>query len=113
MKLQTQSNTAFQMPYGGDLTPHPDPSVRALEESLLQSFDEAMRTGQSLVHTPESIVARRKGRPFGTVAAQTKEALKMRVDADVLSALRATGKGWQTRVNAWLREGVSTGKLLA
>ena len=33
-----------------------------------------------------------------------KERITIRLDADVLTALRATGKGWQTRVNDAMRE---------
>ena len=41
-----------------------------------------------------------RGRPkSGT----TKEPVKLRLDADVLAALRATGDGWQTRLNETLR----------
>ncbi len=42
----------------------------------------------------------RRGRPK---AAATKEAVKLRLDADLLAALRATGDGWQTRINDMLR----------
>ena len=42
----------------------------------------------------------RRGRPK---AAVTKEAVKLRLDADLLAALRATGDGWQTRINDMLR----------
>ena len=35
----------------------------------------------------------------------------MCVDADVLAAIQAGGVGWQTRVNAVLREAVSRGQL--
>ena len=41
-----------------------------------------------------------RGRPR---AAITKEPIKLRLDADVLAALRASGDGWQTRVNEMLR----------
>ena len=41
--------------------------------------------------------------------AQPKVALNMRVDAEVLSALRSSGKGWQSRVNALLRNAVASG----
>ena len=38
----------------------------------------------------------------------TKEQVVIRYDADILSAFRATGKGWQTRMNDalkdWLRQ---------
>ncbi|MGC2809175.1 MAG: BrnA antitoxin family protein [Bradyrhizobium sp.] len=33
-----------------------------------------------------------------------KEAVKLRLDHDVLAAYRKTGSGWQTRINADLRE---------
>jgi len=42
----------------------------------------------------------RRGRPK---AAHTKEPVKLRLDADVLAALRDTGDGWQTRINDMLR----------
>jgi uncharacterized protein (DUF4415 family) len=33
-----------------------------------------------------------------------KEAVKLRLDHDVLAAYRRTGRGWQTRINADLRK---------
>jgi uncharacterized protein (DUF4415 family) len=43
---------------------------------------------------------RRRGRPrLGT----TKEQVSVRYDADILAAFRATGEGWQTRMNDALR----------
>jgi uncharacterized protein (DUF4415 family) len=41
-----------------------------------------------------------RGRPKATT---TKEPVKLRLDADVLAALRASGEGWQTRINETLR----------
>ncbi len=38
----------------------------------------------------------------------TKVATTLRFDADVLEALKATGRGWQTRVNDAMREWVKT-----
>lgn len=46
---------------------------------------------------------RRMGRPPVEVVRPT---LNMRVDPDVLAALKASGKGWQTRLNALLRREV-------
>ncbi|MCP5159695.1 MAG: BrnA antitoxin family protein [Gammaproteobacteria bacterium] len=40
--------------------------------------------------------------------APLKVATTIRFDADVLAALKATGKGWQTRVNAVMREWIAT-----
>ena len=42
----------------------------------------------------------RRGRPVG----QTKASQTVRFDLDVLAAFKATGKGWQTRMNEALRE---------
>ena len=44
---------------------------------------------------------RRLGRP---VSEQTKERITIRLSPDVLSAFRATGAGWQTRIDAVLKE---------
>ncbi|WP_295522182.1 BrnA antitoxin family protein [uncultured Pseudacidovorax sp.] len=50
---------------------------------------------------------RRAGRP---PLESPKEPVTMRVDADVLAAIKATGRGWQTRVNSLLREAVQQGR---
>lgn len=45
--------------------------------------------------------ARRKGgRPSGS----NKEQVALRIDKDVLAVFRATGAGWQTRMNDVLRD---------
>ena len=82
---------------------HPDPEVAAFEAALLRSVDQALHGTPGRVHTPETRAARRRGRPVGSVQASTKEAVKIRLDADLLAALRATGDGWQTRINDRLR----------
>lgn len=46
-----------------------------------------------------------RGRPR---AETTKLALTVRYDADVVEAFRATGKGWQTRMNAALKDWLKT-----
>lgn len=50
----------------------------------------------------------RRGRP---PVAVPRPMLSMRVDADLLAHLRATGAGWQTRVHAALKEAVESGRL--
>jgi uncharacterized protein (DUF4415 family) len=37
------------------------------------------------------------------VSASSKEAVSIRLDAEVLAYFRATGPGWQSRINAALR----------
>jgi uncharacterized protein (DUF4415 family) len=56
-------------------------------------FDRAeIRLGEKIV---------RRGRP---PLPSPKQAVKLRLDADVLAAYRKTGAGWQTRINADLRK---------
>jgi uncharacterized protein (DUF4415 family) len=43
----------------------------------------------------------RRGRPK---ASETKTPVNIRLDADVVEAFKATGRGWQTRINSVLRE---------
>ncbi|WP_158807180.1 BrnA antitoxin family protein [Beijerinckia sp. L45] len=43
----------------------------------------------------------KRGRPFGE---HPKERTTMRLDADVVAFYRATGSGWQGRVNGLLRQ---------
>lgn len=47
---------------------------------------------------------RQRGRPAGSTKPDAKQAVNLRLDPDVLAVLRATGAGWQTRVNTILRE---------
>ncbi len=47
------------------------------------------------------IAKRKAGRPK---AAVTKQTIAIRLDPDVLEAFKATGPGWQTRMNEALRE---------
>ena len=62
-------------------------------------FDKAVwSVGGKVVSEQEGRAAMRlhmRGRPVGSVAATTKAAIKLRVDQDVLSAFKATGRGWR------------------
>lgn len=82
-------------------------SIPDLRESLRQARDGEY----AVIHTPEDI-KRRRGRPVGSTAAETKMAVKLRLDPDIVEALRSTGKGWHTRVNDTLRESLRLGGLL-
>ena len=48
----------------------------------------------------EALTAKRRGRP---ALAHPKRQIALRVDADVLEAWRASGPGWQSRMNEALR----------
>lgn len=52
-----------------------------------------------------------RGRPR---SAMKKEPVKIRLDADVVAALRESGEGWQTRINDTLRASLTlAGRLTA
>ena len=61
----------------------------ALEDDFFEKAD--LFDGKKLV---------RRGRPSGS----TKISTTIRFDADVIAALKATGKGWQTKANDVLRK---------
>ncbi|MDD5057311.1 MAG: BrnA antitoxin family protein [Sideroxydans sp.] len=66
--------------------------------------DDRPATAEELNAAMESYRAKR-GRPAGS---GTKEQVAIRLDKDVLAAFRASGAGWQTRVNAALRDWLKT-----
>lgn len=62
--------------------------------------DDRPATDAELNAAMESYRAKR-GRPAGS---GNKEQVAIRLDKDVLAAFRASGAGWQTRMNAALRD---------
>lgn len=54
----------------------------------------------------ELSLMRRPGRPFGS---GTKRQITLRLDADLIDTFKASGDGWQTRINAVLRDAVAHG----
>lgn len=69
-------------------------------ELTKEFFDRAeIRHGDKII---------RRGRP---PLPSPKQAVKLRLDADVLEAYRKTGDGWQTRINADLRKARKLGRV--
>ena len=85
-----------------------DPNSVELDETW---FGKAKTAQQVLGAEFIEGIKRGRGRPAGSVAAQTKEQVTLRLDPDVLHALRATGRGWQTRINDLLRADIEAGRL--
>jgi uncharacterized protein (DUF4415 family) len=75
-----------------------DPDAR---EWGKEEFSQARPAAEVL--SPEIVAAmkRARGRP---VAEEPKVPTTIRLDADVVSAFKATGKGWQSRMNQALRK---------
>ena len=76
---------------------------RATRSNMTDPNDAPELTDEFFERADEYVGTRlvRRGRPK---AAVTKQALTVRYDADVVAAFKATGKGWQTRMNSALRE---------
>ncbi len=74
----------------------PDLSNTAMSRAVWRVGDKVVSASEGV----QAMTAVRRGRPK---AAVTKEPVKLRLDADVLAALRASGDGWQTRINEMLR----------
>jgi uncharacterized protein (DUF4415 family) len=69
--------------------------------------DEELATAKHMMFSelPPTMQTKLRGRPK---AAVTKERITIRLSPDVLGAFRATGSGWQTRVDGALREWLQT-----
>lgn len=57
---------------------------------------------------PKLLQAKLKGRPK---AAVTKERITIRLSPEVVQTFRASGEGWQTRMDAALKEWLKTHKV--
>ena len=84
-----------------------DAETKAFADAVLASIQQARR-GEGRVTTPEQIMARRKGRPVGSVKSTPKVATTIRLSSEVSAAFRATGAGWQTRIDAALKDWLRT-----
>jgi len=78
------------------------------ERDLLESIAQAKRGEYAAVYTPEMIQARRPGRPAGSVKAEPKVSTTIRLSPDVVEAFKASGDGWQTRIDAALKDWLRT-----
>lgn len=83
-------------------------AVRALPPSkdfVWNGVDEDDRPATAEELQAGVAACRKRGRPVSSV---TKEQVAIRFDRDVLSAFRAAGPGWQTRMNEALRDRLRT-----
>lgn len=56
---------------------------------------------------PEAVLAQFKRSPGRPLAENPKVPVSIRLDKDVVDHFKATGEGWQTRINSILREAKS------
>ncbi len=81
--------------------PNPEQTDQDNPEWTPERFTQAVR----LNALPVSLQTKLRGRPK---AAITKERITIRLSPDVVGAFRSTGQGWQTRVDAALRDWLKT-----
>jgi len=89
------------------VTPEEDAAITAAAMSdpdALPVTDEEWEAARPFMR----IGARPVGRP---PAENPKQSTTIRLDADVMGAFKALGRGWQTRINAVLREAVAAGRV--
>ncbi len=81
------------------------PNPELIDDENPEWTEEMFEHAVSLDALPDSLQAKLRGRPK---AAVTKERLTIRLSPDVVSTFRATGDGWQTRMDAALRDWLKT-----
>ena len=86
-----------------------DDEMKTFAADVLESIEQAKRGEFARVHTPADIATyKARGRPVGSVKDDAKQAVTVRYSPEVLAAFRATGAGWQTRMNDALKDWLST-----
>jgi uncharacterized protein (DUF4415 family) len=78
-----------------------DADARELDRDWHKGAKPASEVLSAQTYAALVAVNRPRGRPK---ADETKVFTAIRLDADLLETFKATGKGWQTRVNAALRQ---------
>ena len=81
------------------------PNPELIDKENPEWTDEMFKQSVRFSGLPDSLQAKLRGRPK---AAVTKERITIRLSPEVLGAFRATGQGWQTRVDAALRDWLQT-----
>ena len=83
----------------------PDCAYDPNEPEAVAHFWDGATVSRSLSELQEKRAAHRQ--PRGSQKTPVKVSTTIRFDADVLTALKATGRGWQGRVNQVMREWLS------
>ncbi|MDO9227776.1 MAG: BrnA antitoxin family protein [Pseudomonadota bacterium] len=106
MSLKTKSGRIVQVPTAEEDAAinagiAADPDARELGDEWFAQAKPASEFYPAETYAALVAMKRPPGRPK---ADETKIFTAIRLDADLLAAFKSTGKGWQTRVNAALRQ---------
>jgi uncharacterized protein (DUF4415 family) len=89
-----------------------DPDARELTDAELAQFKPASELLPHILGKANAAtLMKRRGRPALPVD-ERKVTLNMRADREVVEAFKATGDGWQTRINDALRAYAKSHKML-
>jgi uncharacterized protein (DUF4415 family) len=78
-----------------------------VRELLASDFKKMRPAFEVLPPELVEIIKNRKVGERGPQIAPVKQQVTLRIDADVLNTFRATGAGWQSRINDALRKAVA------
>lgn len=81
------------------------PNPELIDDENPEWTEEDFKRAVPFSSLPESLQAKLRGRPK---AAVTKERITIRLSPEVVERFRASGDGWQTRVDAALKDWLKT-----
>ena len=81
------------------------PNPELIDDENPEWTEEDFKRALPFSSLPESLQAKLRGRPK---AAVTKERITIRLSPEVVEQFRASGDGWQTRVDAALKDWLKT-----
>jgi uncharacterized protein (DUF4415 family) len=81
------------------------PNPELIDEENPEWTDEMVKQSVRFSGLPDSLQAKLRGRPK---AAVTKERITIRLSQEVVEQFRASGDGWQTRMDSALKEWLKT-----
>lgn len=112
MQIKTKSGRLIDLPTDTEDTRinvalAADTDARELDDAWFEQAQPASRLLDAAIYT-QLVALKRKPGERGPQKTPTKQATTIRLSPEVLQAFRATGKGWQTRIDAALKEWLTT-----
>jgi len=85
-----------------------------INKGIAADPDTYVMSDEAFERAAQNAEKRKRGRPVGSVADVSKKHVGLRLDPDLVEAMRSTGPGWQTRANdalrkAFMRRGAARG----
>ncbi|MFP5382292.1 MAG: BrnA antitoxin family protein [Gammaproteobacteria bacterium] len=88
------------------MSKRPDPEL--LDDENPELTDEWFKRAKRFTELPEALQAALSKRTRGPQKAPVKERITIRLSPEVVAPFRATGDGWQTRLDAALKDWLKT-----